>query len=113
MSGVTTNLLVPQPGQQAAQYITLASGFQLLDNAIAGQVNLAGLAAADYALSDTEFQFSTLVVPALAAARVLVTIATTSASGGQFWWRLRCDGEGGGPGLATRSTGRNHRLAPQ
>ena len=79
----TTSLLINLPGQQAAQYLTLATGFGSFDSAIAGQATLAAWAGT-YTLAAAEFLNAVLVIPALAGAATL-QVSTSAAARPKTW----------------------------
>ena len=66
----TTSLLINLPGQQAAQYLTLASGFSAFDSAVAGQATLTAWTGT-YTLAAAEFLNAVMIIPALAGAATL------------------------------------------
>ena len=71
----SASLLINLPGQQAAQYLTLSSGFQSFDAAIAGQATITSLAAGAYTLTSAEFLNAVLIIPALTAPETLTVAA--------------------------------------
>ena len=79
----TTSLLINLPGQQAAQYLTLSTGFGSFDSAIAGQAALAAWTGT-YTLAAAEFLNAVLVIPALAGAATL-QVSTSAAARPKTW----------------------------
>ena len=79
----TNSLLINLPGSQGAQYLTVSTGFQLFDSAIAGQATLTAWTGT-YLLANSEFLNAVLVIPALTAATTL-EVAPTSTVRSKTW----------------------------